>query len=207
MSAWANVATIGKAKNLKGGLLAYAREGLPFLLEEGLEVVFVPPVLKVPRMGRVVSAVPQGGGAYLVHFDTIDSIDLAEKLQDHSCLVRRADVDEEALEGAADLVGFAVQQIRGEVVGKVIALEENPAHALLVVELDTAESEPDDERSHRTSHQPMSQPANDPAGKPSSESGSDSRVARIPLVDAFIIDIDPDENLITVDLPEGLLDL
>lgn len=177
MSAWANVATLGKAKNLKGGLLAYAREGLPFLLEEDLEVTFVPPVLRVPRTGRVVSAVNQGAGAYLVHFDTIDSIDLAEKLQDHSCLVRRADLPEDALEGAADLVGFTVNA-DGEVLGTVVAIEENPAHALLVVERATK------------------------AG-----ASSESSTVRIPLVDAFIVDLDAQQNTLTVDLPEGLLDL
>ena len=181
MSAWANVATLGKAKNLKGGLLAYAREGLPFLLEEGLEVTFVPPVLRVPRTGRVVSVVNQGGGAYLVHFDTIDSIDLAEQLQDHSCLVRRADLPEDALEGAADLVGFTVKAVNGEVLGTVIALEENPAYALLVVKL--------------------------AADKAETDGSVESRLARIPLVDAFVKDLDAEQNTLTVEVPEGLLDL
>lgn len=179
MSAWANVATLGKAKNLKGGLLAYAREGLPFLLEEGLEVTFVPPVLRVPRTGRVVSAVNQGAGAYLVHFDTIDSIDLAEKLQDHSCLVRRNDLPEDALEGTADLIGFTVKA-DGEVLGKIIAIEENPAHALLVVEL---------------------------AGEDNEGEQANTHTVRIPLVDAFITDLDPETNILNVELPEGLLDL
>lgn len=180
MSAWANVATLGKAKNLKGGLLAYAREGLPFLLEEGLEVTFVPPVLRVPRTGRVVAAVNQGTGAYLVYFDTIDSIDLAEKLQDHSCLVRRSDLPEAALEDAADLVGFTVK-VDGEALGTVVSIEENPAHALLVVELAARASE---------------------AGE-----STGARIVRIPLVDAFITDLDSEHSTLTVELPEGLLDL
>lgn len=177
MSEWANVATIGKAKNLKGGLLVYAREGLPFLLEEGLEVAFVPPVLRAPRTGRVVSVANQGGGAYLVHFDSVDSIDIAERFQDHSCLVRRADLPEGALDGAADLIGFSVVDETETVLGKVIAREENPAHELLVVELagDGGEATP--------------------------------QLARIPLVDAFIQDIDAEHETIRVDLPEGLLEL
>lgn len=178
MSAWANVATLGKAKNLKGGLLAYAREGLPFLLEEGLEVIFVPPVLRVPRRGRVVSVVDQGHGAHLVHFDSIDSIGLAEKLQDHSCLVRRADLPEDAFEGAADLLGFTVKQMDGKALGMVIALEENPAHVLLVVEL-----------------------------ADSSDESAETRTVRIPLVEAFIVDLDAEHDTLVVDLPKGLLEL
>ena len=94
MSAWARIANLGKAKNLKGGLLAYPCEGLPFLLEEGMEVAFVPPVLRVPRTGRITHIQEQAGGAYLVSFDSILSIDQAEQLAGHSVLVRKADLPE-----------------------------------------------------------------------------------------------------------------
>lgn len=177
MSAWANVATIGKAKNLKGGLLVYAREGLPFLLEEGMEVTFVPPVLRVPRTGRVTSIAPQGQGAYLVFFDTIDSIDLAEKLQEHSCLVRKSDLPEDHDRGLLDLVGFTLVDADGSTIGRVVALEENPAHPLLVVELEDAAA------------------------------GKSAKPARIPLVEEFIIDVDEGEATIEMRLPEGLLDI
>lgn len=92
MSAWARVANLGKAKNLKGGLLAYPCEGLPFLLEEGMEVVFVPPVLRVPRVARITRVQEQAGGAHLVSFDSISTIDQAEQLVGHSVLVRKADL-------------------------------------------------------------------------------------------------------------------
>lgn len=177
MSAWANVATIGKAKNLKGGLLVYAREGLPFLLEEGMEVMFVPPVLRVPRTGRVTSIAPQGQGAHLVFFDTIDSIDLAEKLQDHSCLVLKRDLPEDYDRGLLDLVDFALLDADENAIGRIVALEENPAHPLLVVELD------------------------DPA------TDKNTKSVRIPLVEEFIINIDEGEATIQMRLPEGLLDI
>lgn len=178
MSAWANVATIGKAKNLKGGLLVYAREGLPFLLEEGMEVTFVPPVLRTPRTGRVLSVVPQGGNAHLVTFDTIDSIELAERLQDHCCLVRKADLPEDYDQTLLDLVGFMVSTEDQGPMGRVVAIEENPAHPLLVIELD-----------------------HEDAGE------EEPRLARIPLVEDFIASIDEAEQVLNLVLPEGLLDL
>lgn len=186
MSAWANVATIGKAKNLKGGLLVYAREGLPFLLEEGIEVTFVPPVLRVPRTGRVISIAPQGQGAHLVFFDTIDSIDLAEKLQDHSCLVLKRDLPEDYDRGLLDLVDFALLDADERTIGRIVALEENPAHPLLVVELEDAAGTSD-----------MSIDTEEETAK----------LVRVPLVEEFIIDIDEGEATIEMNLPEGLLDI
>lgn len=181
MSAWANVATIGKAKNLKGGLLVYAREGLPFLLEEGMEVTFVPPVLRLPRAGRVTSITPQSQGAHLVFFDTIDSIDLAERLQDHSCLVLKSDLPEDFDRGLFDLVGFALLDPKATIIGRIVALEENPAHPLLVVDAN--------------------------ASAPQDTLDQDATFIRIPLVDDFIVSVDKATETIVMDLPEGLLDL
>lgn len=137
MSAWANVATIGKAKNLNGGLLVYPRAGLSFLLEVGMEVTFVPPVLRVPRTARVTDFSDQAGESYLVHFDSIDSIDLAEQLQGHSCLVLKSDLPEDYARPTYDLIGFTVVDANGATIGSIVDIEENPAHHLLVVEVST----------------------------------------------------------------------
>ena len=59
-----------------------------------MEVAFVPPVLRVPRTGRITHIQEQAGGAYLVSFDSILSIDQAEQLAGHSVLVRKADLPE-----------------------------------------------------------------------------------------------------------------
>lgn len=185
MSAWANVATIGKAKNLKGGLLVYPREGLPFLLEEGMEVNFVPPVLRVPRTGRVISVAQQAQGAYLVFFDTIDSIDLAEQLQDHSCLVPKSDLPEDFDRSVLDLVDFTLIDSKATVVGRIVALEKNPAHPLLVVDMNTSSL----------------QDAPDTASK------QDAALLRVPFVDDFIVALDDTTETVMMDLPEGLLDL
>lgn len=134
MSAWARVANLGKAKNLKGGLLAYPCEGLPFLLEEGMEVAFVPPVLHVPRTGRITRIQEQAGGAYLVSFDSVSTIDQAEQLAGHSVLACKVDLPEGYDRSLLDLVGFEVFSSGQGHVGTVTSLEENPAHPLLVVE-------------------------------------------------------------------------
>lgn len=134
MSEWANVALIKKAKTLEGGLLVRSTEGLPFLLQEGMEVVFVPPVLRVPRQGRVESVEEKENNTYLVIFSSIDSIELSEQLVGHYCLVKKADLPHDYDKKASlDLVGFSLKTADHTLVGTIDSLEENPAHPLLVV--------------------------------------------------------------------------
>lgn len=159
----------------------YAREGLPFLLEVGMEVVFVPPVLRVPRQGRVTHIAHQKEDAYLVQFDTIDSIDLAEKLQDHFCLVREERLPEGYDRMLFDLTGFRVSDPARGFTGDIVSMEPNPAHPLLVVEVASLDAE--------------------------EQAGSLSRTVRIPLVEEFIVSIDEEGKTVMMELPEGLLDL
>ncbi len=134
MSEWANVALIKKAKTLEGGLLVHSIKGLPFLLQEGMEVIFVPPQLKVPRKGRVESVEEKGEGTYLVAFSSVDSIDVSEQLVGCYCLVKKADLpDNYDKKSSLDLVGFTLKTADNTFVGTVDALEENPAHPLLVL--------------------------------------------------------------------------
>ena len=102
MRTWANVAELSKTKTLTGGLVARCAPGLPFLLEEGMEVAFVPPRHDAPRRARVLSVQDAGRDAFLVTFEGVDSIDVAELLVGCSCLVRRADLPESALAAEAD---------------------------------------------------------------------------------------------------------
>ena len=77
-----------------------------------------------------------------------------------------------------DVVGFVVSDESLGEIGSVVRIEENPAHPLLVV------------------------------ARSDSSSGEDvSSEALIPLVDAFIVDIDEQKRTISVSLPDGLLDL
>lgn len=135
MRTWANVAELAKPKNLTGGLVARSAPGLPFLLEEGMEVAFVPPQHDAPRRARVASVQDAGKGGYLVTFEGVDSIDVAERLAGCRCLVRRADLPEDALAAEADtLVGFEVHDARAGLVGTVASVVENPGQFLLSVE-------------------------------------------------------------------------
>ncbi len=134
MRTWANVAELTKAKTLSGGLLARPTQGLPFLLHEGLEVAFVPPQLDTPRCARVTSVSESSKGAYLVCFDSVETIEVAERLVGCCCLVRRDELPKEALATEADaLVGFEVHDTRTGYIGIVGELTENPAHPLLSV--------------------------------------------------------------------------
>ena len=72
MRAWTDVAVLARTKNLQGGFVAQSAAGLPFLLSEGLEAAFVPPVLDAPRRAQVTAraAAPFAGAAltgYEIH--------------------------------------------------------------------------------------------------------------------------------------------
>lgn len=135
MGSWINVAALLRAKTNEGGLSVKPTEGLPFLLEEGMEVTFVPPVLRIPRSGKVAEVEETGEGRYMVWFDCINNRTDAEKLENHFCLVRTDSLPADFMDRQeTDLAGFSVvDQALGEV-GTVVRLEENPAHALLVVQ-------------------------------------------------------------------------
>ena len=134
MSAWKNVAVLTKAKQVKGGLLARSVEGLPFLLREGMQVAFVPPVLHLPRQS-VIERIEERQSGAIVHFADITSIDQAEQLQGHYCLVKTADLPQGFDRSEYDdLVGLQLYGADGTRWGVVVRVEENPAHPLLVVE-------------------------------------------------------------------------
>lgn len=173
MRTWANVAELSKTKTLSGGLVARCAPGLPFLLEEGMEVAFVPPQHDAPRRARVRSVQDAGRGTYLITFEGVDSIDVSELLVGCSCLVRRADLSEEAFATEADtFVGFEVYDADAGLVGVVESVLENPGQLLLSVE------------------------------RP-----GETESVLVPLVDAFVVDVDEDARRIDMDLPHGLLEL
>ena len=52
----------------------------------------------------------------------------------HYCLVKKSDLPANYDKSAGfDLLGFALKDIDGTLIGTVVSLEENPAHPLLVV--------------------------------------------------------------------------
>lgn len=131
MREWADIAVLAKAKNLQGGFVVRSAAGLPFLLEEGMEVAFVPPVLDVPRRATV-RAIEEHGGELLVFFEGIDDRSTAEALAGCHCLVRRADLPEGALAaGSRGLVGWAVRDEGAGFSGTVSDVVDNPGQTLL----------------------------------------------------------------------------
>ena len=133
MGEYAVIAELAKTKNLDGGLVARSAKGLPFLLEPGMEVTFVPPQLGVPRSAKVES-VREEGTQYVVHFDGIDDIDAATTVAGCFCLVHRSLLPE-TLNAAEEgtFLGVEVRDAHGAALGTVIEIEQNPAHPLLVV--------------------------------------------------------------------------
>lgn len=131
MREWADIAYLAKAKNLQGGFVVRSAAGLPFLLEEGMEVAFVPPVIDAPRRGRVREIVQQGGDT-IVFFDEVADRTCAEMLAGCHCLARRCDLPEDALvAGSRGLVGWTVVDEEAGFSGEVSDVIENPAQALL----------------------------------------------------------------------------
>ena len=134
MRTWADVAVLAKVKNLEGGFLVRSTEGLPFLLQEGLEVAFVPPVLDAPRRARV-SKVTQQKNEALVFFEGIENRDLAESLCGCHCLVRRDLLPQEALSPLGfSLEGWMAKDETANFSAKVIGVRENPGQSLLELE-------------------------------------------------------------------------
>ena len=178
MRAWMHVADLARTKTLQGGLVARSVPGLPFLLHEGLEVAFVPPQHDAPRRGIVRSMRDEGRGAYLVEFEGVDDIGTAELLAGCRCLVRRGDVpDAPSPADGGSLVGWEVHDGRAGLVGAVSGVVENPGQTLLEV-----------------------------SASPRDAHGA-ARTVLIPLVDAFVVEIDEEARRIDVDVPAGLLDL
>ena len=108
--------------------------GLPFLLEEGMEVVFVPPLLKSPKSAAVAEVSFIKDDDWFVRFEGVDSKQTAEELVGRFCLVRKADLPEgfEDMAGVP-LAGFTVVDEALGVLGTVDRLVEMPAQSLLAV--------------------------------------------------------------------------
>ena len=181
MRTWVDVAELTNTKTLNGGLVARSASGLPFLLSEGMEVAFVPPVLDAPRRARVEGVQPAGNDSYVVQFSGISHIDTASLLVGSHCLVRRADVPKDDLRAYAPLWdGWSVRDIRAGHVGKVEGVEDRAVQPLLLVRV----------------------PAEDGEGDV-----REGRQVLIPLVEEFLVDVNEEALCITVDVPAGLLDL
>ena len=177
MRGWYDIAILAKTRNLNGGFVAKSAAGLPFLLEEGTSVAFVPPQLDVPREARVVSVEMLDDTSAVVHFDAIDSKSVADELVGCHCLVQLSEEDLQMIyEQPQSWEGWDVIDEQFGMIGSVVRLVENPSQALLEVERADGDAQA-------------------------------TSTVLIPVVDEFIVDVDVDARVICTQIPRGLLEL
>ena len=134
MRDWMDVANLVKTRNLNGGLVVQCTPGLPFLLEEGEEVAFVPPQTDLPRRATVAAVRPIDDASSEVIFDGVDG-DAARGLVGCHCLIRRRVLDDSVFEDEPGLWnGWEVVDGRFGMLGVVAGIVDNPAQALLEVD-------------------------------------------------------------------------
>lgn len=211
MRAWKDVAELTSTKTLNGGLVVRCAPGLPFLLYEGVQVAFVPPVIDAPRRAWVESVQMQGADAAVVKFAGIDDADVARSLVGCHCLMRREDVPEGKRIGASDadtLAGFRVIDARAGILGTLQGVRTLPGQRLLEVARTCAEGAGEDVGKH--ARDASLESAEVPAcasGFSPGEQPFDPDPLLIPLVDEFVSGIDEGARRIDVCVPSGLLEL
>lgn len=135
MNTWVDVAVITGTKTLDGRLVVRTTLGLPFLLSEGQEVFFVPPVLDVPRKAIVEHIEHGTGNDYLVHFSSVRDKTTAKKLIDCHILLNKNDLNARTLVLAeTSLASFRVIDEEKGYIGVVTDLKEMPGQVLLQVD-------------------------------------------------------------------------
>lgn len=106
--------------------------GLPFLLEEGDEVAFVPPQTDAPRQATVLDVRLLDDDSADVAFEGVESLDLAQRLTGCHCLIRRDLVDESVFrESPGTWEGWAVVDDDLGEVGFVAGVVDKPLQPLL----------------------------------------------------------------------------
>jgi len=134
MRTWKDVATLIKPKNA-GRFVARGAAGLPFLLEEGVDVAFVPPQTDLPRIGTVNYCRELPDGSYLVGFDTVPDDKTAHGLAGVHCLMRRDEVaDLMDPEDPLSWSGWQIVRENGDPIGEVTGVVDNPGQQLLEVQ-------------------------------------------------------------------------
>ena len=136
MREWMHVADLAASKTNTGRLVAQPAAGLPFVLEPGMEVAFVPPRHDVVRRARVSEMREDARGRCTVAFEGVDAA-AAAGLAGMRVLARRADVPEQVLHStAAGLSGWEVRDEALGRIGEVADVQDAPGQTLLVVARD-----------------------------------------------------------------------
>lgn len=179
MREYVDVAEATAKKNLDGRLVVKATVGLPFLLEEGISVWFVPPRTDAPRHVSVRSVSLLDDARATVAFCGVDDARTAEMLVGCHCLVDAADLAEEVSElirgegGAQDaLCGWAFEDAASGFVGVVVESEVIAGRKYLHVA--------------------------------SSEGGD---VHMVPFAEDFVVSVDESARALTMSCPKGMFDL
>ena len=177
MHDYIDAAIVLGSKNLDGRLTVASAPGLPFLLEEGMAVHFVPPVLDAPRNANVISAMMQGDASAIVRFDSIDSVDMAEMIIGCHCLVARDAVDQAVLEQIQEaslpaFEGWTFIDKASGYAGSIEGVDEMPGQVMLSLVV-KGESAP----------------------------------TMVPLVDDFVVSQDEEAKVLILSLPGGIFDL
>ena len=134
MQTWVNVAHLAKTRNLNGRFVARPAAGLPFLLEPGDEVAFVPPQLDAPRRAVVTDVHPIDDHSFEIAFDGVGGEEASILVGCH-CLIPRDSIDDSVFEEAPGTwEGWTVVDATAGEIGSVFGLTENPGQALLEVE-------------------------------------------------------------------------
>lgn len=133
MRAWMDVAVLAKTRNAKGRLVVKSTAGLPFLLEEGDEVAFVPPRTDVVRRAVVQAVYLADDRSADVEFEGVDG-DTARALVGCHCLIRRSSIDETQLQDEPAFWNeWHVVDDEAGPIGEVADVIDNPGQMLLQV--------------------------------------------------------------------------
>lgn len=131
----------------------------------------------------IESVRPKGAETALVKLEDVDFDEASSQFVNKLIWARKSDLadffqlEESELLDDDDLLGFTVEDMDGNILGNVKYIDTNTINTLLVVENAT------------------------------SRENENTKEIFIPLVDDFITEVDIENKLIIVDLPEGLLDL
>lgn len=110
-----------------------ATAGLPFLLEEGDEVAFVPPQTDVPRTAVVSSVAPIDDYSAEVLFEGVGAQEAAVLVGSH-CLILRDSIDPEVFEQVSAMwEGWTVIDEKIGMIGEVVGIVDNPGQSLIEV--------------------------------------------------------------------------
>ncbi len=188
MLGWVTVATIHKTTSKHEGFVLRCKADSLLYLHPGLRVAFVPPELDCPREAVIQSMTPLSEFEASVSFGKGMTPEIAGLLKGKKVLVAVEGLPEEFFAEEEDVTDWLVVDERFGELGRVAEVVEGPMQDLLVVvgkptpreleQRDSVASETEEERE-----------------------------VLIPFVDAFVLNEDPDAQILTVGIPAGLLTL